>query len=150
VNELLPGRARRPKKEPARADDQDGRDNLIPLPTAAADPAGAAATALKIRSSLSLLQGYADFLQDASPAVQSEVLKAMAAKSQTLVDMLRPFLQLTAASSQPVGEYRRVRERTRQLMGEYRRLLSRLEVNLEATDRVAEAGLPRAGVEPRG
>jgi len=55
-------------------EEREGQDNVIALPTlaAASDPAGAAAMALRIRSSLSTLQGYADFLQGASPAVQSE------------------------------------------------------------------------------
>jgi hypothetical protein len=128
----------------------EDQDNLIALPTVPPNPARAEATALQIRSSISILQGYADFLQGASPAVQSEVLKVMATKTQTLVDILRPFLELNEASPRPVTDYRRVRERTRQLMGEYRRLLGRLELNLEAMDRVAEAGSPRASVEPRG
>jgi len=132
-------------------EEREDRDNVIPLPTlaAASDPAGAAAMALKIRSSLSTLQGYADFLQGASPAVQSEVLKVMATKTQVLVDILRPFIQLTASGHQPISDYRRVRERTRQLMGEYRQLLSRLELTIEATDRVADAG-PPAAVRPPG
>jgi hypothetical protein len=114
-------------------------DNIVRLPELppSADPGGAKETTLKIRNSLSILQGYVDMLQGVSPAVQAQVLKVMATKTHALVETLHPFLERGARGRQPIDDYRRVRERTRYLIGEYRQLLGRLESSI---DSISDAG----------
>jgi hypothetical protein len=125
---------------PAGADpDHPDPDNIVRLPalSASADPHGNKEVTLRIRNSLSLLQGYVDMLQGVSPAVQSQVLKVMATKTQALVETLHPFLEQTSRGRQPIDDYRRVRERTRYLISEYRQLLGRLETSI---DSISDAG----------
>jgi len=89
--------------------------------------------AITVRTHLSLLQGYADIMEGLSPQLKEEILRVMAEKTRELGAALQPFVEQTTAAPPAIGDYRRVRERTRHLMAEYRQLLERLH------DRVSEA-----------
>ncbi|HXN92425.1 MAG TPA: hypothetical protein VN906_13185 [Candidatus Sulfotelmatobacter sp.] len=94
--------------------------------------------ALKLRGHLSLLQGYADIMEGVSPRLRAIILRVMAGKARELGTMLQPF---TDTGRRPIGEYRQVRERTRQLMLDYRLLLERLHDTVaEAHDHLDDAG----------
>jgi hypothetical protein len=102
---------------------------LRPRRHAADEPASQ--VAITVRTHLSLLQGYADIMEGLSPELKREILCVMAEKTRELGSALQPFVEQAARPA--LGDYRRVRERTRQLMTEYRHLLGRLH------DRVSEA-----------
>jgi hypothetical protein len=89
--------------------------------------------AITVRTHLSLLQGYADIMEGLSPELKRQILQVMAEKTRELGSALQPFVELTATARPAIDDYRRVRERTRELMTEYRLLLGRLQ------DRVSEA-----------
>jgi|SRR5438132_2573810 len=94
--------------------------------------------ALKVRGHLSLLQGYADIMEGASPQLRAIILQVMAAKTRELGGMLQPF---TDSARPPITEYRQVRERTRRLMMDYRLLLERLhETVSEAHEQLDDSG----------
>jgi hypothetical protein len=94
--------------------------------------------ALRLRGHLSLLQGYADIMEGASPQLRAIIMRVMAGKARELGTMLLPF---TETARPPITEYREVRERTRQLMLDYRLLLERLhETVAEAHDHLDDAG----------
>jgi len=94
--------------------------------------------ALKVRGQLSLLQGYADIMDGASPQLRAIILRVMAGKAREMGTMLQPF---TDTGRPPITEYRQVRERTRQLMVDYRLLLERLhDTVVEAHDHLDDAG----------
>jgi hypothetical protein len=86
-----------------------------------------------IRTQLSLLQGYADIMEGLSPQLKKQILSVMAEKTRELGVALQPFVEQSSVARPAIGDYRRVRDRTRQLMADYRLLLERLH------DRVSEA-----------
>lgn len=97
--------------------------------------------AIKVRNHLSLLQGYADIMEGLSPQLKTEILRVMAEKTRELGTTLQPFTEQTPAARPAIGDYRRVRERTRNLMAEYRLLLERLHDGVsEAGEHVNDAG----------
>ena len=97
--------------------------------------------AIKVRTHLSLLQGYADIMEGLSPRRKTQILRVMAEKTRQLGTTLQPFTVQTTTERPAIGEYRRVRERTRHLMVEYRQLLERLRDRVsEAHDQVNDAG----------
>ena len=97
--------------------------------------------AIQVRTHLSLLQGYADIMEGLSPQLKKEILRVMAQKTRELGRALQPFMEQTIAARPAIGDYRRVRERTRQLMAEYRLLLDGLHDRVsKAHDRVNGAG----------
>jgi len=97
--------------------------------------------AITVRSHLSLLQGYADIMVGLSPELKREILGVMAEKTRQLGSALQPFVDQTPTERPAIDDYRRVRERTRQLMTEYRHLLGRLQDRVsEAHDHVNGAG----------
>jgi hypothetical protein len=102
-------------------------------PTRPAADASASQMAITVRTQLSLLQGYADIMEGMSPELTRQILSVMADKTRELGSALQPFVDQTPAARPDLGDYRRVRERTRELMTEYRQLLGRLH------DRVSEA-----------
>jgi hypothetical protein len=65
--------------------------------------------------------------------LKREILCVMAEKTRELGSALQPFVEQTPTGRPAIDDYRRVRERTRQLMTEYRHLLGRLH------DSVSEA-----------
>jgi hypothetical protein len=89
--------------------------------------------AITVRTQLSLLQGYADIMEGLSPELKKQILAVMAEKTRELGSALQPFVDPSPAERPVLGDYRRVRERTRELMSEYRLLLERLH------ERVSEA-----------
>jgi hypothetical protein len=112
---------------------------LRPRRPAADEPASR--VAITVRTHLSLLQGYADIMEGLSPALKREILCVMAEKARELGSALQPFVDQTPAARPAIGDYRRVRERTRQLMTEYRHLLGRLHDTVsEAQGHVNGAG----------
>jgi hypothetical protein len=104
---------------------------LRPRRPAADEPASR--VAITVRTHLSLLQGYADIMEGLSPELKREILCVMAEKTRELGTALLPFVDPTPTERPAIDDYRRVRERTRQLMTEYRHLLGRLH------DRVSQA-----------
>jgi hypothetical protein len=104
---------------------------LRPLRPAADEPASQ--MAIMVRTHLSLLQGYADIMEGLSPELKKQILGVMAEKTRELGSVLQPFTDPTPTGRPAIGEYRRVRERTRRLMTDYRLLLEQLH------DRVSEA-----------
>ncbi len=101
----------------------------------------ASRVAITVRTHLSLLQGYADIMEGLSPELTREILCVMAEKARELGSALQPFVDQTPAAPPAIDDYRRVRERTRQLMAEYRQLLGRLHDTLaESHDYVNGAG----------
>ena len=101
----------------------------------------ASRVAIAVRTHLSLLQGYADIMEGLSPELKREILCVMAEKARELGSALQPFVDQTPAARPAIDDYRRVRERTRQLMTEYRNLLGRLhETVSEAHGHVSGAG----------
>ena len=97
--------------------------------------------AIKVRTHLSLLQGYADIMEGLSPQLKKEILRVMAEKTRELGTALQPFMEQATTARPAIGDYRRVRERTRQLMTEYRLLLERLHGRVsEAHGHVNGAG----------
>jgi len=112
---------------------------LRPRRPAADEPASR--VAITVRTHLSLLQGYADIMEGLSPELTREILCVMAEKARELGSSLQPFVDQTPSARPAIGDYRRVRERTRQLMTEYRQLLGRLHDTLsESHDYVKGAG----------
>ncbi|HVS05346.1 MAG TPA: hypothetical protein VHK65_04175 [Candidatus Dormibacteraeota bacterium] len=112
---------------------------LRPQRPAADEPASQ--VAITVRSHLSLLQGYADIMEGLSPQLKKEILQVMAEKIRELGSALQPFVEQTPAARPAIGDYRRVRERTRHLMTEYRLLLERLHERVsEAHEHVNGAG----------
>ena len=112
---------------------------LRPQRPAADEPASR--VAITVRSHLSLLQGYADIMEGLSPQLKKEILQVMAEKTRELGSALQPFVEQTPAARPVIGDYRRVRERTRHLMTEYRLLLERLHKRVsEAHEHVNGAG----------
>ena len=104
---------------------------LRPHPSVADEPASQ--MAIKVRTHLSLLQGYADIMEGLSPQLKKEILQVMAQKTRELGTALQPFTEPMTDVRPAIGDYRRVRERTRHLMAEYRLLLESLQ------DRVSKA-----------
>ena len=101
----------------------------------------AARIAITVRTQLSLLQGYADIMEGLSPELKKQILQVMAEKTRELGTALQPFVEQTPAARPALGDYRRVRERTRHLMTEYRLLLERLHQRVsEAHGHVNGAG----------
>jgi hypothetical protein len=97
--------------------------------------------AVTVRTHLCLLQGYADIMEGLSPELKREILCVMAEKARELGSALEPFVGQTVAARPAIDDYRRVRERTRQLMTEYRHLLGRLHDTVsEAHGHVSGAG----------
>lgn len=97
--------------------------------------------AIAVRTQLSLLQGYADIMEGLSPELKKQILQVMAEKTRDLGSALQPFVEQTPAARPAIGDYRRVRERTRHLMSEYRLLLERLHESVsEAHGHVNGAG----------
>jgi hypothetical protein len=82
--------------------------------------------AARVRTHLSLLQGYADIMEGLSPRLKIEILQVMAEKTRELGATLHPFLEQSPGQRPPIGDYRQVRDRTRQLISDYRVLLERL------------------------
>ncbi len=112
---------------------------LRPRHVAADEPASR--VAITVRTHLSLLQGYADIMEGLSPELKREILCVMAEKARELGSALQPFVDPTPAARPAIDDYRRVRERTRQLMTEYRHLLGRLlDTVSEAHGHVSGAG----------
>jgi hypothetical protein len=112
---------------------------LRPRRHAADEPASQ--VAITVRTHLSLLQGYADIMEGLSPELTREILCVMAEKTRELGSTLQPFVEQTPSARPALGDYRRVRERTRQLMTEYRELLGRLHESVsEAHGHVNGAG----------
>jgi hypothetical protein len=101
----------------------------------------ASKVAITVRTHLSLLQGYADIMEGLSPELKRQILGVMAEKARELGSALQPFVDPAPSGRPPIDDYRRVRERTRQLMTEYRHLLGRLHDTLsESHDYVSGAG----------
>ncbi|HXM52237.1 MAG TPA: hypothetical protein VN913_03050 [Candidatus Binatus sp.] len=97
--------------------------------------------AIRVRTQLSLLQGYADIMEGLSPELKKQILQVMAQKTRELGSALQPFVEQTPAARPALGDYRRVRDRTRHLMTEYRLLLERLHARVsEAHEHVSGAG----------
>jgi hypothetical protein len=97
--------------------------------------------AIKVRNHLSLLQGYADIMEGLSPKLKTQILRVMAEKTRELGTTLQPFTEQTPTARPAIADYRRVRERTRNLMAEYRSLLERLHDRVsEAHEHVNDAG----------
>jgi hypothetical protein len=112
---------------------------LRPYDSPADEPA--TQTAIRVRTQLSLLQGYADIMEGLSPALKTQILRVIAEKTRALGAALQPFTEQAATDRPALGDYRRVRERTRHLMTEYRLLLERLQDRVsEAHEHVAGAG----------
>ena len=112
---------------------------LRPRRKAADEPASL--MAIKVRNHLSLLQGYADIMEGLSPKLKTQILRVMAEKTRELGTTLQPFTEQSPAARPAIGDYRRVRERTRNLMAEYRSLLERLHDRVsEANEQVNDAG----------
>lgn len=86
----------------------------------------AARVAITVRAHLSLLQGYADIMEGLSPELMQEILCVMAEKTREFGSALQPFLGQTPTARSAIDDYRRVRQRTRQLMTEHRNLLGAL------------------------
>jgi hypothetical protein len=106
---------------------------IVPLPARpTAAQQRASQTATEVRRHLSLLQGYADFMEGLSPDQSAQILQVMAEKIGELTRTLRPFLQQDA-TLRDLKDYRETRTRTRRLLDEYRFLLDRIH------DRVTEA-----------
>jgi hypothetical protein len=98
--------------------------------------------AITVRTHLSLLQGYADIMEGLSPELKREILCVMAEKTRELGTALLPFVDPTPTERPAIDDYRRVRERTRQLMTEYRHLLGRLHDRVsQAHDHVSGGGI---------
>ncbi|HEV3461815.1 MAG TPA: hypothetical protein VG413_07220 [Candidatus Dormibacteraeota bacterium] len=127
------------------------RNKVIQLrperPAAAAAAAALAADesasqmAITVRAQLSLLQGYADIMEGLSPELKKQILQVMAQKTRDLGSALQPFTDQTPAARPDIGDYRRVRERTRHLMAEYRLLLEGLHARVsEAHEHVSGPG----------
>jgi hypothetical protein len=96
--------------------------------------------AITVRAQLSLLQGYADIMEGLSPHLKKEILRVMAEKTREMGTTLQPFVEQTTPRP-AIGDYRRVRERTRALMADYRLLLERLHERVsQAQERVSGAG----------
>jgi hypothetical protein len=118
------------------------RGNVLQLRahlSAADEPA--AQMAIKVRTHLSLLQGYADIMEGLSPRRKTQILRVMAEKTRELGATLQPFTYQTNTERPEIDDYRRVRERTRHLMVEYRLLLDRLRDRVsEAHEQVNDAG----------
>lgn len=101
----------------------------------------ASSVAITVRTHLSLLQGYADIMEGLSPELKRQILCVMAEKTRELRTALQPFVDQTPSERPAIGDYRRVRERTRQLMTEYRTLMGRLHERVsEAHDHVSGGG----------
>ncbi len=112
---------------------------LRPQRPAADEPASQ--VAITVRTQLSLLQGYADIMEGLSPQLKRQILQVIAEKTRELGSALQPFVEQTPAARPALGDYRRVRERTRHLMTEYRLLLERLHERVsEAHEHVNGAG----------
>jgi hypothetical protein len=112
---------------------------LRPQRSAADEPTSQ--LAIKVRTHLSLLQGYADIMEGLSPQLKKEILRVMAEKTRDLGAALQPFVEQTPAARPAIGDYRRVRERTRHLMAEYRLLLEGLHARVsEAHGHVSGPG----------
>jgi hypothetical protein len=110
-------------------------------PRRAAPDERASRVAITVRTHLSLLQGYADIMEGLSPELTRQILCVMAEKTRELGSALQPFVVQTPEERPAIDDYRRVRERTRQLMTEYRQLLGRLQDRVsEAHDHVNDAG----------
>jgi hypothetical protein len=110
-------------------------------PAASAPDEPASQMAVTVRTQLSLLQGYADIMEGLSPELKKQILQIMAEKTRELGSALQPFVEVTPAARPAIGDYRRVRERTRHLMLEYRFLLERLHERVsEARGHVSGAG----------
>ena len=113
--------------------------HLRPRRPAADEPASR--VAITVRTHLSLMQGYADIMEGLSPELKRQILCVMADKARQLGSALQPFVDQTPAARPAIDDYRRVRERTHQLMMEYRHLLGRLQERVsEAHDHVNGAG----------
>ena len=101
----------------------------------------ASRVAITVRNHLSLLQGYADIMEGLSPDLKRQILGIMAEKTRELGTALQPFVDRTPSERPAIDDYRRIRERTRQLMMEYRNLLGRLHGHVsEAHDHVSGGG----------
>ena len=74
--------------------------------------------ALSVRSQLALLLGYADIMEGLSPQLKRQILLVMAEKTRELGSALQPYVEPTPTARPAIGDYRRVRERTRHLMTE--------------------------------
>jgi len=110
-------------------------------PPAAVVDEPATQMAIAVRTHLSLLQGYADIMEGLSPTMKRQILNVMAEKARALGAALQPFTEQAATARPALGDYRRVRERTRRLMTEYRLLLERLHDGVsEAHEYVNDAG----------
>ncbi|MDQ6712370.1 MAG: hypothetical protein M3Z28_04155 [Candidatus Dormibacteraeota bacterium] len=97
--------------------------------------------AITVRTHLSLMQGYADIMEGLSPELTRQILGVMAEKTRELGSALQRFVEQAPTARPAIDDYRRVRERTRQLMTEHRQLLGRLQVRVsEAHDHVNGAG----------
>lgn len=124
------------------------RNNVLQLrpqrpPAAAALAADESASrmAITVRTQLSLLQGYADIMEGLSPELTKQILQIMAQKTRDLGSLLQPFTEQTPAARPDIGDYRRVRQRTRHLIAEYRLLLEGLHTRVsEAREHVSGPG----------
>lgn len=83
--------------------------------------------AARVRTHLSLMQGYAEIMEDVSPQLKSQILRVMAQKSRRLVLALHPFLEQEKGRRPPIRDYRNTRQRTRELLTDYRAALQRLQ-----------------------
>jgi len=90
---------------------------LRPRRPSADEPASR--VAITVRTHLSLLQGYADIMEGLSPELKRQILCVMAEKTRELGTALQPFVEQTPTARPAMVDYRRVRERTRQLITEY-------------------------------
>jgi hypothetical protein len=73
--------------------------------------------------------------------LKKQILEVMAQKTRELGSTLQQFLEQTPAARPDIGDYRRVRERTRHLMAEYRLLLEGLHARVsEAHEHVSGPG----------
>jgi hypothetical protein len=111
------------------------RPNLVRLRVVGPSPADERArqAAQAVRRQLSLLQGYADIMEGLSADLRLQILRVMAVKTQELSVALQPFLATDRGGRPPIGAYRDVRNRTRQLITEYRTLLAELHETVSST-----------------
>ena len=79
---------------------------LRPHPSVADEPASQ--MAIKVRTHLSLLQGYADIMEGLSPQLKKEILQVMAQKTRELGTALQPFTEPMTDVRPAIGDYRRV------------------------------------------
>jgi hypothetical protein len=74
---------------------------------------------------MALIQGYTSMLDAVSPAIRVRILAAIARKTDDLVVLMQPY-HFGAGAAPTLGDYRRTRMRTQQLLNEFRALMAGL------------------------